>query len=69
MNPDLEFLRGLRERLNLKAKTARHQAHVCAGGPAAAIWTAEAKVAQEVANECDTYLIRREAELNSGRRP
>jgi hypothetical protein len=65
----LEFIRGLRDRLNLKAKVARHQALVCAGGSTAALWSTEARVAQEAANECDIYMIRREAELTNGRRP
>lgn len=69
MNPDLEFVRGLRERLNLKARMARHNAQVFEASSQAAIEKAKAEAFQTVANECDTYITRREAELNNGRRP
>lgn len=69
MNPDLEFVRGLRERCNLKARMLRHQAQVLSAPHISAIQTAEASAWQAVATECDTFIVRREAELNNGRRP
>lgn len=63
MNPDLEWIRGLKERTRMQAANALNLSRKHAGHAEAATHAGRAQAFTAIADEADMYLMRRTREL------